>query len=73
MLSVDRIEGEYAVCEKGNGRFVKIPLIQLPDTVCEGDVLEYIDRRYVVNHKETQKRRSDNAALLKKLLKNEKD
>lgn len=68
MLSVDRIEGKYAVCEQEDGKFIKIPLMQLPDSVCEGDILEHMDGHYAINEKETKKRRAENAALFKKLL-----
>ncbi len=38
-LTVDRLEGGFAVCENENGDMVNVPLAALPD-VREGDVLK---------------------------------
>ena len=38
-LSVDRLEGEFAVCEKENGSFVDMPLSGLPGRIRPGNPL----------------------------------
>jgi len=38
-LIIDRIEGDYAVCENDDKTFIDIPLSDLPDGVKEGDIL----------------------------------
>ncbi|MGB4589404.1 MAG: DUF3006 domain-containing protein [Clostridiaceae bacterium] len=38
-LTVDRFEGEYAVCEMENGEFVDIPRKALPEGIAEGSRL----------------------------------
>lgn len=38
-LTVDRFEGDYAICELENGEFVDIPLIALPEGITEGSKL----------------------------------
>ena len=38
-MTVDRIEGEFAVCETGDRKSFQIPLFALPDGISEGDVI----------------------------------
>ena len=38
-LIVDRLEGEYAVCEQKEGGMLSLLLSQLPDGIRDGDVL----------------------------------
>lgn len=38
-LTVDRFEGNYAICELESGEFVDIPFIALPEGVKEGSKL----------------------------------
>jgi len=38
-LSVDRIELNFAVCEKDDGTMLDIPLVKLPRNVKEGSIL----------------------------------
>ena len=38
-MTIDRIEGDLAVCEKENGSFVNVPLKSLPSGAREGSVL----------------------------------
>ncbi|MBR5485715.1 MAG: DUF3006 domain-containing protein [Oscillospiraceae bacterium] len=64
---VERIEAGIAVCELADGSFVKIPLEQLPENVCEGDCIIEQDGVYIIDEDETQRRREYAASLLKKL------
>lgn len=38
-LTVDRFEGDYAICELENGEFVDIPRKALPEGITEGSKL----------------------------------
>ncbi|MDD4700540.1 MAG: DUF3006 domain-containing protein [Oscillospiraceae bacterium] len=69
MLIVDRIEGEYAVCEGDNGKIQNILLCQLPTCVNEGSVLKLIDGKYVLDENAYLERRQRILDLQKKLFK----
>ena len=43
MLTVDRFEGAYAICERLDGRFVQIPISAIRPPVSEGDVLRLFE------------------------------
>lgn len=55
---VDRIEGEYAVCETEDGQMENVALKELPETVTEGDLLVYEDGKYRVDPKATTTRKA---------------
>ena len=38
-ITIDRIEGDVAVCERDDGSFANVPLADLPNGVREGSVL----------------------------------
>ena len=61
MLIIDRIEGEYAVCElsdeQENTTNILVELDRLPQNVKEGDVIVIKDDHYEICEEETQKRR----------------
>ena len=40
LSSIDRIEGEYAVCELSDGNMVDIPLKDFKEIVSEGDIFD---------------------------------
>ncbi len=54
MLTIDRIEEGIAVCEKGDGSFVRLPA---RSGWAEGDVLAEADGGYAVDEAETRARR----------------
>jgi len=57
--TIDRIEGEYAVCEDGKGAVKDIALRELPGGAKPGDVLEYRDGEWTFDEdkkKETAER-----------------
>jgi len=50
LFTVDRIEGNYAVCEnRQTGEFINISLYILPENIHSGDILKYIDGKYIVD------------------------
>lgn len=63
MYIVDRIEGDKIVLENEDGRNKIVEKDVLSFDVKEGDVIEYIDGKYIINKIETSKRRDN---ILKK-------
>ena len=57
-LTVDRIEGEQAVCEREDGTSCAIPLRQLPAQTKEGDILQWTGTQYLYLEAETRQRRA---------------
>lgn len=69
-LSVDRIEGDYAVLEDDDeGRF-DILMSELPQGCKEGDIIDLTDGVFTVDAVETEKRRKRISDLSKKLFDN---
>ena len=68
-LVVDRIEGEFAVCELPDETEQKILLSLFPDGVKEGSVLELCDGVYVINEKKEKVKRKSNFDLQSQLFK----
>lgn len=66
MMIVDRIEDDIAVIEEtdvsGEITMKKLPLIWLPEDVCEGDVIRRTAEGWVIDTEETAKRRLAAAA-----------
>lgn len=52
-LTIDRIEGEWAVCEYEKGKTVDLPSALLPADAREGDVL-----RLIVDRETTDERKA---------------
>ncbi len=65
-MTVDRIEGDIAVCEKEDGSRCEIPLDLLSGDVKEGDVLNPDGS---INKEETALKKERISALLKRLKK----
>ena len=58
MLRIDRFEGDYALCEDSRScGIVPVPRAELPGDVKEGDLLAFIDGRYVVDRAATERLR----------------
>ena len=53
-LTIDRIEGDFAVVELLNGQTEKIPTVLLPEGATDGDLLEI---RLLSEESEAQKKR----------------
>ncbi len=66
-LSIDRIEGDYAVCVGDDLRGESILLSLLPKGVCEGDVIVREGEGYRLDAEETKRRRAKNADLQREL------
>lgn len=69
-LSVDRIEGNYAICEDDNGDMIELPLEKLPKSVQEGDCLVKSGEAYLIDAEETERRREENFRLMQDLFDN---
>lgn len=56
--SIDRFDGDFAVCEDDNGDMIELLRTNIPDCAREGDVLAVDDiGNYYVDEYETQRRR----------------
>lgn len=51
---IDRFEGEYAVCENEDGKFVDILKSKLPDNAKQSDIIIKTNIGYEISEKETQ-------------------
>lgn len=54
---IDRFEGDYAVVEFEDREMQDIKKILMPPEAKEGDVIVFIDGKYVIDKEETAKRR----------------
>ena len=68
MMSIDRLEGDYAVCQE-NGMVFHILRELLPAGAKEGDLLRQGSSGYEIDYQGTQEAREETAALLKNLVK----
>lgn len=66
-LIVDRLEGEYAVCERKEGGMLSLLLSQLPDGVRDGDVLTQQGGGYQIDRSATKKRKEEMEARQRRL------
>ena len=66
---IDRFEGEYAICEKGDRSMMNIKKSKLPAGVREGDVLVINQDHIEIDVGETAKRKADAKRLLDNLFK----
>lgn len=55
-ITIDRFEGEYAICEKDDRSMLDIAKTKLPAAAKEGDVLEISGNLITIDEKETAKR-----------------
>ena len=69
IFSVDRFEGDYAVCENESGKMELILRSDLPDGIKEGDVFIYNGKTYQIDSEETKKRKKRIEALQEQLFK----
>ena len=65
--TVDRFEGEYAVCEDESGAFVNIERKSLPSDVKSGDILFGRDGKFSADKRLSDQKRAEISALQKKL------
>ena len=69
MWIVHRIEGKCALCETDGREMRPVPLKDLPAGISEGDVLQKGAEGFWIDREETAKRRTGNAAKIKRLRK----
>lgn len=62
---IDRFEGDYAVCEKGDRTMMEIPRIIMPEDAKEGDVLIIENDKIITDHETTEQRKNEIADLVK--------
>lgn len=58
-LSIDRFEGNYAICEDDERRMFAIELAELPKNAAEGDILAISDDGEITVDAEQTKRRRE--------------
>lgn len=68
-VTIDRFEGNYAVCEKDDRTMINIEKSKIPNKAIEGDVLDIIETKITVNITETEKRKKRIEELTKDLWK----
>lgn len=66
-LSIDRIEGDIAVCETDDRKKREIPVSKIEGYPREGDVICYTDGKYRVDADETTQRRQRALKLQRQL------
>ena len=64
MLIVDRIESNIAVCEDENKNMININLEEFVEIPKDGDVIELIDGKYIINKEETENIVNELSAIL---------
>ncbi|MBQ3498865.1 MAG: DUF3006 domain-containing protein [Clostridia bacterium] len=63
VLTVDRIEGGFAVCETDYMKIINIPLADLPAGIHEGSVIIKSNEKYIVDEEDESERRAKLFAL----------
>ena len=58
-ITIDRFEGEYAVCEVEAGKFIDIPKADIPKGAKEGDILSKADNGYRIEKSETEAKKGE--------------
>ena len=69
-FSIDRFEGDFAVCENlKNDKMQNIHKSHLPKCCKEGDILKYENGTYLIDYAETQNAKKAVSNLANKLFK----
>lgn len=68
---VDRLEGDKVVLEIEDGT-LSFDIELFPESVKEGDIVEYLDNRFIINELETKNRRTYIDNMFKSLIDDEK-
>lgn len=63
MLSIDRIEGNTAICIDDDGDLHNIDISLIEGHPAEGDMIYHVGRCYKISYNETQIRREEIEAL----------
>lgn len=71
LFTLDRYEGEYAVCEnRDTGEMIDIPKAKISPSAKEGDILNLKDNLYQMNFEETLKAKENMRNLVNKTFDN---
>ncbi len=62
--TIDRFEGEYAVCENETGEMINIPTEQLPEKAKEGDIIIESNGIYTIDHDSSNKAKAEIEKLM---------
>jgi hypothetical protein len=68
-VTIDRFEGDYAVCEKPDRKMINIKKDRLPEAAKEGDVLVIDGESIKVDSEETARRKKNAEKLMNDLWK----
>jgi hypothetical protein len=68
-LIIDRFEGDYAVCEDEDQKFRNIKLLEMPEGVKEGDIIEMEMGNVTINKEATSFRSEEIEKLFNDLSK----
>lgn len=66
-LIIDRFEDQYAVCEDENKKILNIKKEEIPKNAKEGDIIIYINGKYVLDKEKTLSRKKYIESLTKDL------
>lgn len=58
-LSIDRFEGNFAICVDDDENIIKIKRTKIPKKAKEGDVLKVLNGVYEIDDKETKIRKKE--------------
>jgi len=66
-IIIDRFEGNFAVCETEEKKFIDIPKADIPEGAKEGDILSKTDKGYNIEKAETEAQREKIKTRMNKL------
>lgn len=64
---IDRFEGDYAILELEDRNMIEVRRGAIPQHAKEGDVLVQVNGQYIIDSKETERRKAEIEALSQKL------
>ena len=68
--TIDRFEGEYAICEnRETEELTNISITKIPKGAKEGDILDFSNGEYTINHEEAKVTREEIQELMEELKK----
>jgi len=59
MLSIDRFEGDFAVCIDDFGKIINVKISEIPKKAKEGTILIFSNGKYLIDENETIKRKKE--------------
>ena len=69
-FSVDRFEGNFAVCEnRETGEFIDIPISELPENIKQGSIIKLENGNYILDIESTKKEQEEIKNLVDNLFK----